>query len=66
MSAGHYAAEDFPPALERLSRLVYAPLAKHLTKVSHLIICPDGQLSRVPFEMLSHKWNWVSCCRRWG
>jgi CHAT domain-containing protein len=32
--------------------LVYAPLAKHLTNVSHLIICPDGQLSRLPFEML--------------
>ena len=32
--------------------MVYAPLAKHLTNVSHLIICPDGQLSRLPFEML--------------
>jgi hypothetical protein len=28
-------------------------LAKHLTNVSHLIVCPDGQLSRLPFEMLS-------------
>jgi CHAT domain-containing protein len=36
-----------------LSQLVYEPLAGHLTNVSHLIICPDGQLSRVPFEMLS-------------
>ena len=35
-----------------MSDLVYAPLAKHLTNVSHLIICPDGQLSRLPFEML--------------
>jgi CHAT domain-containing protein len=32
--------------------LVYEPLAGHLTNVLHLIICPDGQLSRVPFEML--------------
>ena len=41
-----------PQALEKLSDLVYAPLARHLTNVSHLIVCPDGQLSRVPFEML--------------
>jgi len=52
MSAGQYAAKDFAPALERVSELVYAPLAKYLTNVSHLIVCPDGQLSRVPFEML--------------
>ena len=39
-------------AWERLSQLVYAPLARHLTNVSHLIVCPDGQLSRLPFEML--------------
>jgi CHAT domain-containing protein len=54
MAARQYAVKDLPPALERLSELVYAPLAKHLTNVSHLIVCPDGQLSRVPFEMLSH------------
>src|ERR1035437_8587689 len=53
MSAGQYAARDLPPRLQRLSELVYAPLARHLTNVSHLIVCPDGQLSRVPFEMLS-------------
>lgn len=41
-----------PPPLQRLSELVYAPLAKYLTNVSHLIICPDGQLSRLPFEAL--------------
>ena len=35
-----------------MSELVYAPLARHLSNVSHLIVCPDGQLSRVPFEML--------------
>ncbi len=35
-----------------MNELVYAPLARHLTNVSHLIVCPDGQLSRVPFEML--------------
>ncbi len=47
-----YRAADVQPALQRLSDLIYAPLAKHLTNVSHLIICPDGQLSRLPFEML--------------
>ena len=46
------AAKDLSVALQRLSELVYAPLARHLTNVSHLIVCPDGQLSRVPFEML--------------
>ncbi|MEI9961008.1 MAG: CHAT domain-containing protein [Limisphaerales bacterium] len=30
----------------------YAPLAAYLTNVSHLIVCPDGQLSRLPFEAL--------------
>ncbi|MBI3849281.1 MAG: CHAT domain-containing protein [Verrucomicrobia bacterium] len=52
MSAGQFAAKDLSPALQRLSDLVYAPLARHLTNVSHLIICPDWQLSRLPFEML--------------
>jgi CHAT domain-containing protein len=52
MSAGQYEAKDLSAALMRLSDLVYAPLAEHLTNVSHLIICPDGQLSRLPFEML--------------
>jgi CHAT domain-containing protein/Tfp pilus assembly protein PilF len=52
MAAGQFAAKDLPPALQKLSQLVYAPLARHLTNVSHLIICPDGQLSRLPFEML--------------
>jgi CHAT domain-containing protein len=52
-AAGQYRAKDLPQAFQRLSDLVYVPLAKHLTKVSHLIICPDGQLSRLPFEMLS-------------
>jgi CHAT domain-containing protein/tetratricopeptide (TPR) repeat protein len=47
-----YRARDLPAALQKLSQLVYAPLAPHLTNVSHLIICPDGQLSRLPFEML--------------
>src|ERR1035441_9201372 len=46
------AAKDLSAALQRLSELVYAPLARHLTNVPHLIVCPDGQLSRVPFEML--------------
>jgi CHAT domain-containing protein len=52
MSAGQFAAQDVSPALQRLSQLVYAPLAPHLTHVAHLIVCPDGQLSRLPFEML--------------
>jgi CHAT domain-containing protein len=52
MSAGQFAAKDLPAALQKLSQLVYVPLASHLTNVSHLIICPDGQLSRLPFEML--------------
>ncbi len=52
MAAGQYRAKDLSPALQRLSDLVYAPLAGHLTNVSHLIVCPDGQLSRVPFELL--------------
>ena len=47
-----YRAQDVQPALQRLSDLVYTPLAQHLTNISHLIICPDGQLSRLPFEML--------------
>jgi CHAT domain-containing protein len=52
MSAGQFAAKDLSPALQQLSDLVYAPLAPYLTNVSHLIVCPDGQLSRLPFEML--------------
>jgi hypothetical protein len=47
-----YRARDLSPAFQRLSDLVYAPLARHLTNVSHLIVCPDGQLSRLPFELL--------------
>ena len=52
MSAGQIAFKDLPPGLQKLSQLVYAPLAEHLKNVSHLIICPDGQLGRLPFEML--------------
>jgi CHAT domain-containing protein len=52
MSAGQYEAKDLAPALQRLGELVYAPLARYLTNVSSLIVCPDGQLSRLPFEML--------------
>ena len=52
MSAGEYRAKDLAAALQRVSELVYAPLARQLTNVSHLIVCPDGQLSRLPFEML--------------
>ncbi|HWX17457.1 MAG TPA: tetratricopeptide repeat protein [Chthoniobacterales bacterium] len=52
MSTGQYRAKDLQPTFQRLSDLLYVPLAKHVTNVSHLIICPDGQLSRLPFEML--------------
>ncbi len=52
MGAGQFRAPDLAAALQRVSGLVYAPLAPHLTNVSHLIVCPDGQLSRLPFEML--------------
>jgi CHAT domain-containing protein len=52
MSAGQFAAKDLPATLQKLSQLVYAPLDEHLKNVSHIIICPDGQLSRLPFEML--------------
>ncbi len=54
MSARQFVAKDLSSALQRVSDLVYAPLSKYLTNVSHLIICPDGQLSRLPFEMLRH------------
>jgi len=53
MGAGQYRARDVEPALQRLSALVYEPLAPHLRTASHLIVCPDAQLSRLPFEMLS-------------
>ncbi len=52
MSAGEYRAKDLAAALQRVSELMYAPLARQLTNFSHLIVCPDGQLSRLPFEML--------------
>jgi len=56
MSEGRgYAAPDLRAAAQTVSDLVYAPLAKYLTNVSHMIVCPDGQLSRLPFEMLSHE-----------
>jgi len=55
MSAGQFAAKDLPMALQQLSQLVYAPLAPYLANVSHLIVSPDGQLSRLPFEMLVHR-----------
>ena len=50
--AGQFRAPDLAVAWQRVSGLVYATLAPHLTNVSHLIVCPDGQLSRLPFEML--------------
>lgn len=59
MAAGQIAPKRLQPVLQRLSDLVYAPLAKHLTNVAHLIVCPDGQLSRVPFEMLLHEGKYL-------
>jgi CHAT domain-containing protein len=53
MSSGMgYTRGDVRAALQRLGESVYAPLARYLTDISHLIVCPDGQLGRVPFEML--------------
>jgi len=52
MGAGQFRAKNLEAALQRVSERVYAPLARHLANASHLIVCPDGQLSRVPFEML--------------
>jgi CHAT domain-containing protein len=52
-AVGQYRAKDLSPTFQRLSELVYVPLAKHLTNVSHLIICPDGQLNCLPFELMS-------------
>ncbi len=52
MSAGQFTAKDLSAALQRLGNSVYEPLARHLTNVTHLIICPDGQLGRLPFEIL--------------
>jgi len=52
MSAGQFEAKDLAGALEKLSELTYFPLARYLTNSTHLILCPDGQLTRVPFEML--------------
>lgn len=54
IALGQVAPKRLGPALERLGDLVYSPLAKYLTNVSHLIICPDGQLSRIPFEAVLH------------
>ena len=46
------APKRLEPVLQRLGALLYAPLAPYLTNVAHLIICPDGQLGRLPFELL--------------
>lgn len=55
MSAGQYRAKDIESATESLSQMVYASLAQYLDNVSHLLISPDGQLSRLPFEILRHR-----------
>lgn len=52
---GHRESSTLWAALHELDQLVYTPLAGYLSKVSHLIVCPDGQLCRLPFEMLSHE-----------
>lgn len=46
------APQRLEPVLQRLGALLYAPLARHLTNVAHLIVCSDGQLGRLPFELL--------------
>ena len=46
------APQRLEPVLQRLGALLYKPLARHLTNVAHLIVCPDGQLGRLPFELL--------------
>jgi CHAT domain-containing protein len=38
--------------LKTLSNLVLTPILPHIKDKKHLIICPDGQLSLVPFECL--------------
>jgi CHAT domain-containing protein/tetratricopeptide (TPR) repeat protein len=39
-------------ALQHLDALVFAPVRKQLTGVSHVILSPDGKLNLVPFEAL--------------
>ena len=39
MGAGQFCAPDLAAAWQRVSGLVSAPLAPHLTNVSHLIVC---------------------------
>jgi CHAT domain-containing protein/Tfp pilus assembly protein PilF len=39
-------------ALQRLDALLIGPMRNQLTKVSHLILAPDGKLNLVPFEAL--------------
>jgi CHAT domain-containing protein len=52
ISDNRIAPSRLGPVLSRLGELVYAPLAPHLTNVAHLIICPDGELGRLPFDLL--------------
>ncbi len=47
-----YEARDLKENLAKLSQLIYDPIREAVKDCSHLIICPDGQLSRIPFEML--------------
>ena len=46
VAAGQFRAPDVAAAWQWVSGLMYAPLAPHLTNVSHLIVCPDAQLAR--------------------
>jgi CHAT domain len=57
IARGQIAPQPFQRVLRRLSDLIYAPLSKYLTNVAHLVVCPDGQLSRVPFGMLLQEGN---------
>jgi hypothetical protein len=56
---GHRDSPILRTALHELDELVYVRLARYLTNVSHLVVCPDGQLCRLPFEMLSHEGRYM-------
>ena len=60
LGAGQYRARDMEPAWQRLSARVYAPLARHLTNAAHLIVCPDGPLSRLQSKDFSSPCFWAA------
>jgi CHAT domain-containing protein/Tfp pilus assembly protein PilF len=46
-------AEDYQPAAQELYALAFRPLVPLLGKVRRLFLSPDGQLSLIPFAVLS-------------